>query len=287
MKFNLDTKKREIDTIKAQLQEKDATSAQLKDEVNNLRNEMVHYKEKVESEEEQKAQALQAIADKEYFEEDERSLTSMNSSTRLGLFSRFTRSKHSINTSDYTFESEGNELDKDSRIEQLEKTVTENALIISNLKKELVSASSKFNKDESQRRMLINRLENENQAYSIKLEVLENEFNELKKRRGQSNFDGNKSSNFDAGIEQMKNKSFGQSFFTAASDNTFDSASSGSMSGMSVISGASKMTPLERDNKKLRKQKVLYENRVSSSFRALGLPDSIMTNNFLFGLRFE
>ena len=259
----LDTKKREIDTIKAQLQEKDVASAQLKAEVNNLRNEMVHYKEKMESEEEQKAQALQAIADKEYFEEDEQSLTSMNSSSRLGLFSRFTRSKHSIHASDHTFESEGNDHDKDARIEQLEKTVTENVLIIANLKKELVSASSKFNKDESQRRMLIQRLENENQAYSVKLEVLENEFNDLKKKRESSNFDGNKSSMFDAGIEQMKNKSFGQSFFTAASDHSYDSASTSSMSGVSAISGASRMHPLERDNKKLKKQKLLYESRVS------------------------
>lgn len=259
----LDTKKREIDTIKAQLQEKDVASAQLKAEVNNLRNEMVHYKEKMESEEEQKAQALQAIADKEYFEEDEQSLTSMNSSSRLGLFSRFTRSKHSIHASDHTFESEGNDHDKDARIEQLEKTVTENVLIIANLKKELVSASSKFNKDESQRRMLIQRLENENQAYSVKLEVLENEFNDMKKKRESSNFDGNKSSTFDAGIEQMKNKSFGQSFFTAASDHSYDSASTSSMSGVSAISGASRMHPLERDNKKLKKQKLLYESRVS------------------------
>jgi hypothetical protein len=34
-----------------------------------------------------------------------------------------------------------------------------------------VAVTSKFNKDEAQRRMLIQRLENENQAYSIKLEV--------------------------------------------------------------------------------------------------------------------
>jgi chromosome segregation ATPase len=261
----LDTKRREIDTIKAQLQERDVTSAHLKEEVNNLRDELVHYKEKVASEDELKAQALQAIADKEYFEEDERSLTSMNSSSRLGLFSRFSRSKNNVNNaSDYTFESDGNDRDKDSRIEQLEKTVTENVLIISNLKKELVSASLKFNKDESQRRMLISRLENENQAYSVKLEVLENEFNELKKRRESSKFDANKSSTFDQGIEQMKNKSFGQSFFTAASDHSYenDSAAS-SMSGVSAVTGASQMHPLERDNKKLKKQKLLYENRVS------------------------
>lgn len=272
----LDTKRREIDTIKAQLQERDVTSAHLKEEVNNLRDELVHYKEKVASEDELKAQALQAIADKEYFEEDERSLTSMNSSSRLGLFSRFSRSKNNVNNaSDYTFESDGNDRDKDSRIEQLEKTVTENVLIISNLKKELVSASSKFNKDESQRRMLISRLENENQAYSVKLEVLENEFNELKKRRESSKFDANKSSTFDQGIEQMKNKSFGQSFFTAASDHSYenDSAAS-SMSGVSAVTGASQMHPLERDNKKLKKQKLLYENRVSffNAFAGLLLP---------------
>ena len=258
----LDTKKREIDTIKTQLQERDASTAQLKSEMHDLRNEMVHYKEKVESEEEQRQVQLKAIANKEYFEEDEKSMVSMNSSTglgsssRLGLFSRFSRSK--AHDSDFSWDAaEG--LDKDARIEQLEKSVSENVLIIANLRNELVSASSKFNKDESQRRMLIQRLENENQAYSIKLEVLENEFNQLKKKR----------SNFDSSIEQMKNKSigeqFGQSFFTAASDNSYDEyGSTSSMSGVSAISGASKLTPMERDVKKLRKQKKLYENRISS-----------------------
>eukprot|EP00804_Cyclotella_cryptica_P016258 CCRYP_005737-RI/>CCRYP_005737-RI protein AED:0.08 eAED:0.08 QI:355/0.88/0.9/1/0.66/0.5/10/517/1306 len=239
--------------------EKDVAAAQLKAEMQDLRNEMVHYKEKVESEEEQKAQALQAIANKEYFEEDERSLASMNSSNRLGLFSRFTRSKTNALESDTSLDVEGHDKDKDARIEQLEKSITENVLIISNLKNELVAATLKFNKDEAQRRMLIQRLENENQAYSIKLEVLENEFNQLKKKR--------ESSNFDSGIEKMKNKSFGQSFgqsfFTAASDASYDDSTS-SMSGVSAISGASKLTPLERDNKKLRKQKILFENRISS-----------------------
>lgn len=261
----IDTKKREIDTIKTQLHEKDTIKTQLQEEVNNLRNEMVHYKEKIESEEEIKSQALQAIADKEYFEEDEQSLTSMNSSSRLGLFSRFSRSKTNLYANDCTVECDGNDTEKEIRIEQLEKTCTENALVISNLKKELVSAASKFNKDESQRRMLIQRLENENQAYSIKLEMLENEFNELKKNREISNYNGNRSSNFESGIEQMKNKSFGQSFFTAASENSCDSGSTSSMSGVSAISGASRMHPLERDNKKLKKQKILYESRVSTS----------------------
>ena len=250
-----------------QLHDKDAASAKLEDEVQNLRNEMVHYKEKLQLEDEQKAQALQAIVEIDYFQEDERSLTSMNSSSRVGLFSRFSRSKNSVNASDRSFENEGYDKDKDTRIEQLEKTVTENVLIISNLKKELVSASSKFNKDESQRRTLIQRLENENQAYSIKLEVLENEFNEMKKRREAA--DMNKSSNFDSGIDQMKNKSFGQksfgqSFFTAASDHSHDSCST--TSGVSAISGASQMHPLERDNKKLKKQKALYEARVRVLF---------------------
>jgi hypothetical protein len=90
-------------------------------------------------------------------------------------------------------------------------------------------------------------------------QVLQNEFNQLRKKR--------ESSNFDSGIEKMKNKSFGQSFgqsfFTAASDASYDE-STGSISGVSAISGASKLAPLERDNKKLRKQKILFENRVSS-----------------------
>lgn len=155
--------------------------------------------------------------------------------------------------------------------------------------------------------MLIQRLENENQAYSIKLEVriiicgeiesdfliasfslyinyvqifeqvLQNEFNQLKKKR--------ESSNFDSGIEKMKNKSFGQSFgqsfFTAASDASYDDSTS-SMSGVSAISGASKLTPLERDNKKLRKQKILFENRVRF-FEFCELSDGPITKlNYFF-----
>jgi chromosome segregation ATPase len=40
----------------------------------------------------------------------------------------------------------------------------------------LVAVTSKFKEDESQRRLLIQRLENENQAFSQKLEILETEF---------------------------------------------------------------------------------------------------------------
>lgn len=265
MKKEIDTKKREIDTIKSQLQEKDQATARLNAELQDARNDMVHFKEQVESEKEK--QALQRIAKREYFD-DEMSVTSehtFNSSSKRGLFSRFSRSKANVDESDNNLDWDGGkEREKDVRIEQLENTITENALVISNLKNELVMASSKFNKDESQRRMLIQRLENENQAYSIKLEVLENEFNELKKKR-------NEPSKFGESLDQMNkssrsnyNQSFGQSFFTAASDNSVDSGSTSSMSGMSAISGASRLTPLERDNKKLKKQKKLYENRISS-----------------------
>eukprot|EP00985_Skeletonema_marinoi_P028068 scaffold23924_cov73-Skeletonema_marinoi.AAC.1 len=34
--------------------------------------------------------------------------------------------------------------------------------------------------------------------------------------------------------------------------------------GVTSVTGASKYTPLERDNKKLKKQKKIYENRISS-----------------------
>ena len=151
----------------------------------------------------------------------------------------------------------------------MEKSLADNDLSISNLKNELVTASSKFKEDESQRRLLIQRLENENQAYSIKLEVLETEFDEIRKRKeavavakNQNSFitdDGSVASS----VHSERSGGSGSVSGHSGSSSTLSNSMS-SMTGVSSISGASKLTPLERDNKKLKKQKKVYETRIAS-----------------------
>lgn len=174
-----------------------------------------------------------------------------------GLFNRSTTDVDSV---DVDWEARARE--KDTRIAQLEKSLAENALSISNLKNELVTASSKFKEDESQRRLLIQRLENENQAYSIKLEVLETEFEEIRKRKEA------------VAVAKSSNSFMTDDGSVASSVHSSGSGSSGaaqslstgmsSMTGVSNITGASRLTPLERDNKKLKKQKKVYETRIAS-----------------------
>lgn len=152
--------------------------------------------------------------------------------------------------------------------------MSDNALSITNLKNELVTASSKFKDDESQRRLLIQRLENENQAYSIKLEVLETEFEEIRKRKeavavakSNNSFltdDGSVASS----VHSNQSGSSQGTGFSASScsrvSGTGSRSSGSSMTGVSTVSGASRLTPLERDNKKLKKQKKVYETRIAS-----------------------
>ena len=152
------------------------------------------------------------------------------------------------------------------RIAHLEKELADNNLSISNLKNELVTASSKFKEDEGQRRLLIQRLENENQAYSIKLEVLESEFEDIRKRKeavaaAKSN---NRSTTLTVNDEDGSvGSSVHQSGYDTSSSSVLSDSGS-SMTGVSAITGASCLTPLERDNKKLKKQKKVYENRIAS-----------------------
>ncbi len=89
-----------------------------------------------------------------------------------GLFQRSSHDIESENFVDWKVKAR----EKDARISQLEKSLADNSLSLCNLRNELVTVTSKFKEDESQRRLLIQRLENENQAYSRKLEALELDF---------------------------------------------------------------------------------------------------------------
>ena len=155
--------------------------------------------------------------------------------------------------------------EKDARIVQLEKLLADNALSISNLKNELVTASSKFKDDESQRRLLIQRLENENQAYSIKLEVLETEFEEIRKRK-EAVAVAKSNNSFLSDDGSVASSVHSEQTASTGGTGTSSAISSGysSMTGVSAITGASRLTPLERDNKKLKKQKKVYETRIAS-----------------------
>ena len=257
MQKEIEFKKREMDAIKSELREKDQAATRLKGELQAVRQEMANYKESFESEKE--IEVLQRIVDQDYFEDDEttsqRSFSNSSISTGnrasgkfLGLFGR---NNAGDNEDDENIDWKKKSDEKDARIEFMQRTLTDNALTISNLRQELVTSASKFKEDESQRRLLIQRLENENQAYSIKLEVLENEFNEIKQ-----------------GKEKVLKTEVSFSRKYSCDDGSLSSNGTGSLksgyTGASSVTGASKYTPLERDNKKLTKQKKIYENRIKS-----------------------
>lgn len=138
-------------------------------------------RKKVEAEKE--AEVLQRVADRDYFDEDDVISTMSNCSAEGGGNNRgkgllgglFHRSSHDIE-SENGVDWKAKIREKDARIAQLEKSLADNSLSLCNLRNELVTVTSKFKDDESQRRLLIQRLENENQAYSHKLEILEMEF---------------------------------------------------------------------------------------------------------------
>lgn len=196
-------------------------------ELQQAKEELIANKRGIEAEKE--AEALQRVADRDYFDEDDALSVKSNSSAGgssnrgMGLLGGlFQRSSNDIDLENVDWRVKARE--KDSRIAQLEKSLADSSLSVCNLRNELVAVTSKFKEDESQRRLLIQRLESENQAYSHKLEVLEAEFDEI---RGSA-------------------------------------AMGSSMTDVTTITGASQQTPLERDNKKLTKQKRVYENRIES-----------------------
>ncbi|KAL7553561.1 hypothetical protein ACHAWF_016859 [Thalassiosira exigua] len=279
-------KKREIDAIKSELKEKDKASSRLKAELKEAKEDFINYKEKVEQEKEKvdqakEAEALQRVADRDYFDEADEvmsthsksdhsfSTAGNNSSRGIGLLGGlFNRSTNDMDLDD-NVDWEARSREKDRRIATLEKSLADNSLSINNLKNELVAASSKFKADESQRRLLIQRLENENQAYSLKLEVLESEFDEIRKRKEAvavgKMYKGNSSFLTDDGsVASSVHSMASGSASSTSSSKTGTSTGMSSMTGVSAITGASRLTPLERDNKKLKKQKKVYETRIAS-----------------------
>ena len=202
------------------------------------------------------------MAHRDYFDENE----VLNASTRSipekdlivrsasgGLFGGlFNRSNNNIDGDGDHVDWKARALEKDKRISELELAVADNALTIDNLKNELMGASSKFKEDESQRRLLIQRLENENHAFSIKIEVLQNEFEEMRKRKEAMAITNRNSFREDDG-------SVGSSIASSS-----PTVGSNDLTGVTSITGKSRLPPLERDNKKLKKQKKVYENRIAA-----------------------
>ncbi|KAK1734363.1 hypothetical protein QTG54_014870 [Skeletonema marinoi] len=268
MQKEIDFKKREMDAIKSELREKEQAASRLKGELLVVRQEMANYKASIESEKEM--EVLQRVADQDYFEDEkssQHSISTGGSAGRsggkfLGLFGR--GSTEDIEDDD-NIEWKRRAEEKDARIEQMQRTITANALTISNLQQELVTSSTKYKEDESQRRLLIQRLENENQAYSIKLEALEKEFNAIRQSKEQ---DGLLDAKREASFSKSKMSYNTDDGSVASSVNTDETGSIMSaqtgFTGVTSVTGASKYTPLERDNKKLKKQKKIYENRISS-----------------------
>ena len=260
MQKEIDFKKREVDAIKSELREKDKAATSLKGELEVVRQEMTNYKASIESEKEM--EAMQRIADQDYFEDESRhSVTTSNSGHGgggkfLGLFGRSNTLEKNEDDEHTDWKRKAEE--KDARIESMQRSLTDNALTISNLQQELVTSATKFKEDESQRRLLIQRLENENQAYSIKLEVLENEFNEIRQNKGMAPMK----------MEASFSKSKDSNSFVSDDGSVASSVGTASImsgyTGVSSVTGASRYTPMERDNKKLKKQKKIYENRIAS-----------------------
>ena len=261
--------------------EKDQSSKRLSTELQEAKEDLINCKEQIANEKEKvelekEAEVLQRVANRDYFDGDdvpsEASDTNHTVSTAGGSRARgksllgglFSRSTPDFGGGGDDTNWEQRAREKDMRIAHLEKLLADNEYSISNLKTELVTASSKFKEDESQRRLLIQRLENENQAYSIKLEVLETEFEEIRKRKEavavakSNNSTSNMNSNDDGSVASSV-----QSGGSTISGSVVSTGMS-SMTGVSAISGASRLTPLERDNKKLKKQKKVYETRIAS-----------------------
>ncbi|KAL9184958.1 hypothetical protein ACHAXT_002735 [Thalassiosira profunda] len=286
MTKEIEFKKREIDAIKSELKEKDVTADNLRLDLDDAKADLAKFKESAELaqakvEEEKEVEALQRVAERDYFDDVDDVLsddvlsvansvsTAGGSSKGMGLLGGLFNRGGGGNDGASLGENvdwEAQARQKDRRITELEKSLADNALSISNLKSELVTASTKFKEDESQRRLLIQRLENENQAYSIKLEVLETEFEEIRKRK-EAVAVAKSSNSFltdDGSVaSSVHSTATGDSGNTGVSS-AVSSYCGTQMTGVSTITGSSRLTPLERDNKKLKKQKKVYETRIAS-----------------------
>jgi hypothetical protein len=196
MQKEMESKMQEINTIKAENVNKDETAENLMAALQEAKEDLSNYKEGIESKKE--ADALKRVAHRDYFVKNEvlsKSAVSTSKNNLLGRSHSGGLFGGSFNQSKNDFEGDINwksrALEKDTRISELEQSVADNSITIVNLKNELMAASSKFKEDKSQRRMLIKRLENKNQTYSIKIEVIKKEFEErCKQKDAQAVFSG-------------------------------------------------------------------------------------------------
>ncbi len=248
---------------------KDETAAKLTTALREAKEDLFNYKEGIESK--KTADALERVAHRDYFNESE-DLSANSASTSenkvlgkghqkggllRGLFNRSSTNDFDDDHVDW----KARAFEKDKHISELETAMADYSLTIDNLKNELIAITSKFKEDESQRRLLIERLENENQAYAIKIGVLETNFEQIRKRKeahaiasgraGHREDDGSVENSVDSSVISL----------LACSVSNCSSTPS---LGVSSITGKSHISPLERDNKRLKKQKKVYETRITS-----------------------
>jgi hypothetical protein len=261
----MEAKASEINTIQATIIEKDEIADKLSAALAEARMDLINYKESVFAERE--AHALESVAQSSFcFDvDDESSSRDINPGGSTpgrfgGLFNRgkSTGIDRDVDGSDSVVDWKVVVVEKDKRIANLESALAENSITIGSLKAEFATMSSKFNEDEIQRRLLIQRLEHENSAYLLKINVLEEQFDDMrKKKEAQSIIKRGKSAEEDDG-------SVASSMCSGITRSTAGSEGVTILSGVTSITGKSKLTPLERDNKKLKKQKKVYETRISS-----------------------
>ena len=95
----------------------------------------------------------------------------------------------------------------------------------------------------------------------MKIGVLETEFEEIRKRKEAQaiNIRSGSTRSFDGSLDN----SVDSTVVSLLACSVSNSSGSGSM-GVSSITGKSLLAPVERDNKKLKKQKKVYETRIAS-----------------------
>ena len=264
LKKEMEAKACELEAIQATIIEKDELAEKLSTALAEAREDLLNYKESVFAERE--AHALESVTQSSFcFDVNDDTTKDNNPAGSTpgrfgGLFNRgkSTGIDRDQDGGDSVVDWKVIATEKDKRITSLESALAENAISIGALKAEFTAASSKFNEDEIQRRLLIQRLEHENSAYLLKINVLEEQFDNMRKKkdaeyiikRGKSaeEEDGSVASSMCSGMTRSTAGSEGVTIMT----------------GVTSITGKSKLTPLERDNKKLKKQKKVYETRISS-----------------------
>lgn len=264
LKKEMEAKACELEAIQATIIEKDELAEKLSTALAEAREDLLNYKESVFAERE--AHALESVTQSSFcFDVNDDTTKDNNPAGSTpgrfgGLFNRgkSTGIDRDQDGGDSVVDWKVIATEKDKRITSLELALAENSIAIGALKAEFTAVSSKFNEDEIQRRLLIQRLEHENSAYLLKINVLEEQFENMRKKkdaeyiikRGKSaeEEDGSVASSMCSGMTRSTAGSEGVTIMT----------------GVTSITGKSKLTPLERDNKKLKKQKKVYETRISS-----------------------